>query len=67
MIPSKEDMQLQSAMWALKRIVRKQAGFRHKKETPTSETCDCPQCIAKDALEQIQDYEKRFLEMGLTK
>jgi len=55
MEPSTKDLQLSAAMWALKRIDRKQAGFEHSKDK--TQTCDCPQCIARDALAQIQQYE----------
>jgi len=62
---AKFSRQMMTALWALKRIARKQAGFIHRDKhrwlagvgLVPSETCDCPQCIAKDALERIQNEE----------
>jgi len=58
---AKFSRQMMTALWALKRIARKQAGFLHQAPCDTCEyvpeTCDCPQCIAKDALERIQNEE----------
>lgn len=48
-------IQLTMAIAALKRIRRKQAGFVHGFDPRN--TCDCPQCIAKAALEQIETEE----------
>jgi hypothetical protein len=58
-------VQFQMALAALKRIVRKRAGFDHKQKwrwvegsgLVPEETCDCPQCIARYALEQIAELE----------
>jgi len=61
----KKDAQLCTAIWALQRILRKRAGFEHKEGPRTvgdhvipGETCDCPQCIAKDAMERIFEIEE---------
>ena len=48
---------LSRAVAALKRIVRKQAGFVHTKDPHND--CDCPQCIAKSALDDIDAGEGR--------
>ena len=58
-----KDLQLHAALWALRRIVRKQAGFTHTNyrvlaDGMPEQTCDCPQCIAKDALDRIAEAAK---------
>ena len=51
-----ESMQFTTALAALKRIRRKKAGFVHANDPRN--TCNCPQCIAKDALDTIDDLEE---------
>lgn len=52
-------MQLNAALWALRRIDRKQAGLTHSHDK--TQTCDCCQCIARDALERIKQLEVESL------
>ena len=55
----KRDMHLNAALWALRRIDRKQAGLTHSHDK--TQTCDCCQCIARDALERIKQLEVESL------
>ena len=64
MEPSKEQLQLSDALWALNRIVRKQGGFLH---SGGGETCDCPRCIARDALERIRQHEQDAIQRSFVK
>jgi hypothetical protein len=58
------ELQLGMALAGLMRIAHKRAGFTHTEPEFITEEgfpynpCDCPQCIAKDILEQIRDLEK---------
>jgi len=57
-------LDMSDALWALRRIVRKQGGFEHNKGSNEGQTCDCPQCIAKEALQRIEERVARDFVKG---